>query len=577
MNPTDSLGLIFAILNGYRKLAMAAVWTTSDRNGKNGAGDTALILATKLGYLDVVQTLILAKADLNLTDAKGRTALMWAVKHQEIFELLLNSGAKTTLEDNAQMTVMSHAICLGTIESVKTLLSMGLTVIPISEDNPEQPDSLDNLHLAILRGDPTILAIVLSRLTIKHHMTFQGQQLVRLAVKSKNLTIIRMIVRWSVLFEMTELIPLIGSLIINKVKVKVKPNSSEFGLTSKTPSDFTKPNSDYSTIMAWALHRTMLFNQPPTFKLMAQAIKFNDCGYLMHGITKFDIDSRNDQGQTLLLIAAGARQPEVVFQLCREGANPLIADQSGQMVNFATRDSVSHEIIYDYLLEYYERLVDLPDDEYLARVWPERLSEINQRAALRPLTDVEYSKLTMSTLTINRDSSEVGLTIHTIGDLIAIFDRHLATNYTIINRAGLQKYLIQLVRSVKNIEHDDLALPDNLVAEKLTTIGPIIQQLTQKYLIPEFHGRLMKYLANQGLMIEKALSFLQQIVATCRNFSSLGDVRYYLTMLAIRSIGGQVLDFTHQALGMLVKFSDTTISRFDYQKSAREFSPIITK
>ena len=82
-----------------------------DINGRNSAGQTGLILATKEEHPVVVRELLKHNADINCRDRNGRTALMHAVSvgNMPLVILLLEEGADMEILDNANNHVIAVA------------------------------------------------------------------------------------------------------------------------------------------------------------------------------------------------------------------------------------------------------------------------------------------------------------------------------------------------------------------------------------------------------------------------------------------------------------------------------------
>ena len=75
----------------------------ADPNLANGAGDTPLIVASRIGFLDGVDLLLRRRAQVDRTNRLGETALIIAVQQRQmpVIRRLLEAGANPDKTDNA--------------------------------------------------------------------------------------------------------------------------------------------------------------------------------------------------------------------------------------------------------------------------------------------------------------------------------------------------------------------------------------------------------------------------------------------------------------------------------------------
>lgn len=100
-NPTPSVSLHVAALQGNIEAIRQHIKAGSDLNEKDAWGSTPLIVAAAFGKIEVARALIDAGADLNITNNDGATALHTAafLCRTEIVKALLDKGANKYLRD----------------------------------------------------------------------------------------------------------------------------------------------------------------------------------------------------------------------------------------------------------------------------------------------------------------------------------------------------------------------------------------------------------------------------------------------------------------------------------------------
>jgi CubicO group peptidase (beta-lactamase class C family) len=105
-NPTPSVSLHLAALQGNAAAIRQHIEAGSDLNEKDAYGSTPLIVAAVFGKTEVARALIEAGADMNITNNDGGTALHAAafLCRAEIVKALLDNGADKYLRDNAGNT-----------------------------------------------------------------------------------------------------------------------------------------------------------------------------------------------------------------------------------------------------------------------------------------------------------------------------------------------------------------------------------------------------------------------------------------------------------------------------------------
>lgn len=104
------------------------MFTDSNVNSMDSEGLTALMWAVFHGKLNIVELLINKNADVNIPGPDGQTPLMFAVRHIDVLNYLLASGAELEAEDEYGNTALIHASHYNQSQSVSTLLMHGASM-----------------------------------------------------------------------------------------------------------------------------------------------------------------------------------------------------------------------------------------------------------------------------------------------------------------------------------------------------------------------------------------------------------------------------------------------------------------
>jgi len=139
-NPTPTVGLHLAALQGNVEAVRQHIKAESDLNEKDPYGSTALIIAATFGRTEVARALIEAGADLNIPNNDGGTALHTAALlcRTEIVEALLDRGADRHARDGAGNTpFLSVAAPFEDLKGLYDLLAQGLGPLGLQLDYEE--------------------------------------------------------------------------------------------------------------------------------------------------------------------------------------------------------------------------------------------------------------------------------------------------------------------------------------------------------------------------------------------------------------------------------------------------------
>ncbi|KAK4230432.1 ankyrin repeat-containing domain protein [Podospora fimiseda] len=124
-------------------------------NGKDQAGNIALMFAVPQGHHDVVRILVERGSEVDSKDVHDNALLHWAVNYPDILLLLLKKGANVHAKNHQGKTALHWASQEGQTESVQLLLKYG------SEVNAEDTHGFTSLHLAALKGHQNTVKLLL--------------------------------------------------------------------------------------------------------------------------------------------------------------------------------------------------------------------------------------------------------------------------------------------------------------------------------------------------------------------------------------------------------------------------------
>ena len=110
---TGSTALTWAAYRNQPIMTQVLLEKGANRTIKNNYGFAPIHDAARNGYLEVLKLLIEKDPDsvINSQDNVGNTALIWAASknHLDVIQVLLHSGAKTSIKDNSGKTALDWA------------------------------------------------------------------------------------------------------------------------------------------------------------------------------------------------------------------------------------------------------------------------------------------------------------------------------------------------------------------------------------------------------------------------------------------------------------------------------------
>lgn len=109
--PDSQLFLFSAAASGDTDSIPALLAQGADINGRNGYGNTALIVAAQQGRSETVLALLANGADINATGSLDRTAMHWAVLggHVDAVTALRSAGADRNQADSTGFSPVDYA------------------------------------------------------------------------------------------------------------------------------------------------------------------------------------------------------------------------------------------------------------------------------------------------------------------------------------------------------------------------------------------------------------------------------------------------------------------------------------
>lgn len=130
-NRDGATPLSLACTNGSAAMIKLLLKAGADANAALPGGETALMTAARTGKVDAVKALLAADANVNAKESqRGQTALMWAAAegNVEVINTLIEAGADLHAHLDSGFTPFLFAVREGRIDAVKALLKAGANV-----------------------------------------------------------------------------------------------------------------------------------------------------------------------------------------------------------------------------------------------------------------------------------------------------------------------------------------------------------------------------------------------------------------------------------------------------------------
>ena len=150
---TQHTALDRAIMNGNREMVQVLLWAKADVNGRDGNGETPLMMIGEDTTSEIVWDLINNGAKVNLRDDDGDTALIAVaeLENVEALKVLLDAGAKVNGTNNDGQTALMLAAEHGKVHNVRALILAGADVNARDKDGKTALMAKENDEPAVVR------------------------------------------------------------------------------------------------------------------------------------------------------------------------------------------------------------------------------------------------------------------------------------------------------------------------------------------------------------------------------------------------------------------------------------------
>jgi len=265
-----------------------------DMNIQDENGNTPLILSYSLGYKEIFKYLV-KYLDVNRKDSQGKNVLFYAIdeEDEESIKYLINIGADINIKDSLSNCILDYAIKKGNVSIIKILLQK--FNINVNEINNE--------------GDTPIISIIKSD---KYEIKEKEEIVNKLIEKGCNINFIDKESKSSLIYAINKSYVYITKLLLNNGAI-IKEESKN-SLNKLNQLGFNIYNCDIKI----------------TFDTMDSLISKNELEKFKWYINYFDINKKNNDGNTLLHKAISYRRIDFVTYLvknCR--ANKYISNNQG--------------------------------------------------------------------------------------------------------------------------------------------------------------------------------------------------------------------------------------------------------
>jgi len=151
---SGTTALEHAVINANREMVQLLLSSGATVNGKNGAGETVLMMLDDDATSDLVWDLLNAGADVKLKDDSGNTALMEAAtsNNLEALKALLDAGAEVNTKNKEGRSALMLAASEGYVNIVRALVLAGADINAVDKDDMDAlAHAAENDHLAVVR------------------------------------------------------------------------------------------------------------------------------------------------------------------------------------------------------------------------------------------------------------------------------------------------------------------------------------------------------------------------------------------------------------------------------------------
>ncbi|MCP4451593.1 MAG: hypothetical protein GY809_09045 [Planctomycetes bacterium] len=265
----------------------------ADVNVRNRNGVTPLMMASKMGCVEVVKLLLKAKADVNARQSNGWSALFDAVaeNYVEVVQCLTENGADINTRDSRGRTVLGFAAYLGYDAIVRILLENGAEVDIRYRRTQETP-----LIAACQEGRAGVVKLLLDHGADVNAQRTDGENALHMATWNEHADVVRILLPYNPTPNMRG--PRVKTLLMWACE---KNNLELFEALLELPVDVNAKNNQGSTALIVA---SLVGNSRMVAELLFRGadvhVKASDSGY---------------SGQTALMAASLFGDPEVAKQV----------------------------------------------------------------------------------------------------------------------------------------------------------------------------------------------------------------------------------------------------------------------
>ena len=322
-------------------------------HGDTRSGDTPLLKAVIFGHKDIVTALLNKGADVNVRDNRSKTVLMYATPDVDSMKLLLKNGAKVNVRDDRGETALMYAT--PDVDSMKLLLKNGAKVNV--RDNRGKtalmyatPD-VDSMKLLLKNGAKVNVRDNRGKTALMY--TASNADSVKLLLKNGAKVNVRddrgktalMYARYSV----------------NSVKLLLKKGAIVSPSYDYLTDIVESNDKDIAEVVKILLDKGA---KPTSATLLAAVYNRNyDIinSFLIKGV---DMNQRDLNGRTALMIAANMVRPDIVKLLISKGANvnllsPLHALHWALNWRGGPRKDKAHKAVYEIVKVLIENGADM--------------------------------------------------------------------------------------------------------------------------------------------------------------------------------------------------------------------------
>ncbi|KAK3997549.1 ankyrin repeat-containing domain protein [Cladorrhinum sp. PSN332] len=249
-NSQRDKALNLAAERGDEQIVRLLLDSGADANGKDDAGNTALMFAVPQGRGEVARVLLEGGSDVDAKDIHDNTLLHWAIRYPGILQLLLESGANVHAKNHQGKAALHWAVQEGQTKSVRLLLQAG------SEINAKDKHGFTPLHSAALKGHRDIVKLLLENDADPNHQDSHSWTPLHAALLNHHSSIINLLT--SSQETITNLTPFLANSLTRPILVSLASQKSHSSATLSDSPLLRAINSTHHSLVLSALA-----NPPP--------------------------------------------------------------------------------------------------------------------------------------------------------------------------------------------------------------------------------------------------------------------------------------------------------------------------